>query len=302
MRLALATCADLPSWEVDDEPFHRALAGLGVEVDRPIWSDPSVDWSAFDACLIRTTWDYQDRLAEFLVWAARAAAATRLFNPLDIVRWNTHKGYLLELAGRGIEIVPTVLLAAGSRPDLGRLLDERGWRRAFLKPAVGATSRETLPFDRSDLRPAEAHLERLLPAEDLLLQPYLDRVETEGERSLIHLDGRLSHAVRKVPVAGDYRVQDDFGARDERVEATAAERDLARRTLESLGRTLLYARVDLLNGPDGRPLLGELELVEPSLFFRHAPEAAGWLARSILDRIEPLCPLTRTPDGRPPIT
>ena len=285
MHIALVTRTDLPDWEVDDEPFHQALSRRGSEVARPAWSDPTVDWSAFDACLIRTTWDYQEHLPDFLAWAATVASKTRLFNPLEIVRWNTHKRYLADLAAAGVDTVPTVFLSRGSHPDLPGLLDERAWARAFLKPAVGSTSRETFRLRRDDLDGAVSHLERLLPDEDFLLQPYLERGETGGERALIFFEGELSHTIRKVPVAGDYRVQDDFGARDEPTEASPAEIALSRHALEAVGRQLLYARVDLLADAEGRPRLVELELVEPSLFFRHDPEAAERLAHRLIERI-----------------
>ena len=137
-------------------------------------------WASHDLVLIRTTWDYQDRLSEFLAWAEQTAEVTTLLNPLEIVRWNTHKSYLLELEQRGVPVVETVWLEAGSDVDIAHIVDERGWRRAFIKPAVGSTARETLRFSRDEIQLAEEHIARLLPREMLLVQPYLERVETEG--------------------------------------------------------------------------------------------------------------------------
>lgn len=292
MRIALATCRDLPDREVDDRPLELALQRRGADVVQPAWDDESFEWTGVDACLIRTTWDYMERREHFVAWAEDVARATRLFNPAGVVRWNTDKRYLRELEVDGLPIVPTIWLERGSRPELADRLAERGWTRAFLKPAVGATSRETLRFraDAEGLAAATAHLERLLPAEDFLLQPYLASVETRGEVSAVFLDGEPTHAVRKLPVPGDYRVQDDFGASDEPTALTGEELELVRATLasaaERLGEPeLLYARVDLLSGDGGRPLLNELELVEPSLFFRHAPRAADVLAQALLGRI-----------------
>jgi hypothetical protein len=298
LRVALASCTQVPAWEVDDRPLHAALAARGATVEQPSWDDPEVAWEGFDACLIRTTWDYMERRPAYVSWTERVAAAIPLFNAAAIVRWNTDKRYLADLERLGAAIIPTVWLEAGARADLGELLSRRGWTRAFLKPAVGATSRETLRFDAdpSGLAAAAAHLERLLPREAMLLQPYLAEVETTGELSAIFIDGEFSHGVRKIPPPGDYRVQDDFGARDLPHRFATTELAQARTLLDLVpvvcpewqaqdGRPLLYARADFLPSGDGRLLLTELELVEPSLFFRHAPEAAERLAEALLERL-----------------
>lgn len=281
MRIALATCSNLPSWEVDDRPFHADLAASGAEVHHPVWDDPKVDWSRFDAVLIRTTWDYQEKRDAFAAWADRVGSITRLFNPADVVRWNTHKSYLRDLESRGVPIIPTVWLERGKRVDVAGVCRERGWRRAFLKPCVGATARETLRFEAGDPR-AQEHADRLLAAEDLMLQPYLGRVETEGEVSAIFIDGQMTHAVRKVPVAGDYRVQDDWGAKDYAIQFP--DPTLARKAIDAVGKRLLYGRADFLFADDGLRLT-ELELVEPSLFLRHSRQAATTLAEALVRRL-----------------
>ncbi len=286
MRLALATCRELPGWEIDDRFLHQGLQARGVAYDQPIWDDPAVDWERYDAVLIRTTWDYHDKLPAFLAWIERVSAITKLFNPPEILRWNTHKTYLRDLEAKGIPIIPTVWLEAGSEPDLASILADRGWERGFLKPMVGAVARETLRFDADDLAPAIAHLERLLPTEGLMLQPYLSRVEKHGEISTIHIDGKLAQIVQKVPVAGDYRVQDDWGASDHPADLPAADLALSARILEAAGASsLLYARVDYLRDDAGDLALTELELVEPSLFFRHCPGSGPVLADALISRL-----------------
>jgi glutathione synthase/RimK-type ligase-like ATP-grasp enzyme len=276
MRLALATCSTVPDWEVDDRVFHAALAARTIDAPQVVWDDQTVNWSEFDAILIRTTWDYQEKRDAFVAWAERLPVP--LYNPADIVRWNTHKFYLRDLEARGVPIVPTEWLFRGTKPDITSLCRARGWRRAFLKPCIGATARETLRFEAGDPA-AQAHATRLLASEDLMLQPYLTRVETEGELSAVFIDGQLTHGVRKVPVPGDYRVQDDFGAKDYLIDFP--DIGLARRTMEAAGRPLLYGRADFLIGEDGLQLT-ELELVEPSLFFRHCSNAADILADALL--------------------
>jgi hypothetical protein len=299
MLLALATRSGLPDWEVDDRHLHAVLRARGVAFEQPVWDDPGIDWARYDAVLIRTTWDYQDKLPAFLDWSRRIGAATRLDNPVAVVQWNTHKHYLRELQAAGVALAPTRWLARGTAVDVADELGALGSREGFLKPCVGSTARETLRFaaDAAGLAAAQAHVDRLLPHEDLMLQPFLHSVTERGEWSAIFVGGRITHCVRKIPVAGDYRVQDDFGARDESHVPTSAERAAAAAALATAqhllvrsGRLpapdLLYARADFLWDDGGGAVLTELELVEPSLFFRHAPVAAELLATAWLARVQ----------------
>lgn len=288
MRIALATCANLPDWEQDDQPLHAALRERGVDVLQPAWDDETFDYDAVDACLIRTTWDYTARCDAFCAWAERAAARTRFYNPPDLVRWNTNKSYLRDLAARGVPTIPTIWLERGrGEVDLFSLLRENRWPRAFLKPIVGSTAQHTLRFDDTaeGLRRAKEHLAQHLPRQSFLLQPYLESVERFGECSAIWIDGEITHGVRKVPVAGDYRVQDDFGAHDEPYTFSDADRAMIDRLFAAEAHRLLYGRADFLRDADGHLLLTEFEVVEPSLFFRHGPRAAERLADALVQRI-----------------
>lgn len=295
-RIALASCAELPEWECDDDVLSAALKAAGWKVAVPVWDDGSVDWSEFDVCLIRTTWDYQERLPEFLAWTERVSQVCSLLNPSAIVRWNSHKTYLRDLEQQGVAIAPTEFLPQGERSDVREIVLGRGWKRGFLKPAIGATASDTLRFDADSagLHAAQMHADQLVDSQTMLLQPYLSSVETEGELSLIFIDGEPSHGVRKVPVNGDYRVQDDFGAQDMPHEFRPEEMELARHILAQVSAAsgvglganpLLYARVDFLRDEEGRLMLNELEAIEPSLFFRHGPGAGSQLAAALAKRI-----------------
>lgn len=275
--VALVTCAGLPDLDPDDRPLAAALAARGLAVAAVRWDEPAFDWGAVRLALLRSPWDYYRRPAEFLAWAARAAAATRLFNPLPVLRWNLHKGYLVELARRGAPVVPTRLLRQGEPADLARLLAEERWAGAVVKPAVSADSWETLVCRAGEEAAGQAHLDRLLPERDLLVQPFLDSVEQAGERCLVFLDGEYSHAVRKNALTRGGRWAGlPEGAP---VEAAPDELAAARAVLAAAGFDgLLYARVDLVRDAAGRPLLLELELAEPTLFLAHHP---GGLARLV---------------------
>lgn len=295
VRIALATQRDLPDWEQDDLPFHAALRELGVDLHRPIWDDPEVKWHGYDGCLIRTTWDYMDKAEAFRAWAERVDERIPLFNPAAVVRWNLDKRYLRTLERRGVPHMPTVWIEPGAPIDVAQTMRARGWSRGFLKPVVGCSAQGTLRFSDTpaELADAQQHLESRLQGSGtgMMLQPYLASVERDGEVSALFFDGVLSHGVRKVPVPGDYRVQDDYGASDEPYTFTESELALAthaRETAESilgLSGPLLYARADFLRADDGTLRITELELIEPSLFFRHDPAAPMRLARALVQRL-----------------
>ncbi|MTV27120.1 hypothetical protein FTX61_17125 [Nitriliruptoraceae bacterium ZYF776] len=273
-----------------DGPLRAALAARGARVHEPVWQD-EVDWRAFDVAVVRTTWDYPQQRDAFVDWAARAGEATALWNPADVLRWNTHKGYLLELEERGAPVVPTAWLAEGDRVDLAELAAARGWRRVVSKPAVASGSdglhRSDDLADAAAARAAQDHLDVLLADHDVLVQPYLPSVESEGEVSVVLVDGEVSHVVRKRPAAGEYRVQETFGGRYGPLDPDgegAEPAALARWVVEATGQELLYARVDLLRDDVGTWQLAELEVTEPDLYLGTVPQAADRLADAILAR------------------
>ena len=205
-----------------------------------------------------------------------------------MVSWNAHKSYLRHLEQEGVPIAPTVWLSAGEAPRLAQLMSDNGWSKGFIKPQVGATARLTHRFALSEVATAEAFLADALKNESMMVQPYLGRPETQGEISLIYFDGALSHTVPKVPVTGDYRVQDDFGAQDFPVEPPPGVEAVAQHALRvaeriaGLDRPLLYGRVDLLEKRPGDWVLNELELIEPSLFLRHTSTGGRRLAQALM--------------------
>lgn len=291
MRLALVTCDSLRPEEQDDRPLLAALAQRGVAVTTPAWSDPAVDWSALDAALIRTTWDYAPRLNDFLSWAARAAARTRLWNPLPVIRWNTDKTYLARLGDAGLPLAPTAWVPAGAPARLASILADRGWTRALVKPVVGAGASDCRVVHTPVGAEEEAFFAEALRRVGMMVQPYLDSVESEGEVSIILVDEQPCHGVRKRPVPGDFRVQDEHGASDTpwspdpEALAICTAVHAAARPWNGDPAPLLVSRVDLLRLPDGRWCLNELEAVEPSLFFRHGPATADRLADALLARL-----------------
>lgn len=275
--LRIATCRALPEPDHDEPRLAAALAGAGLRAELVAWDDPAADWDAPVPTLLRSTWNYALAPAAFLAWVARAAAAAPVANPLDVVRDNVHKRYLLALAARGVPVVPTTLVERGDRCDLAAIAAPS----IVIKPEIGAASFATRRFAPGDPA-ALAHLAAITAAGAALVQPYVASVDDHGERAVVWIDGALSHAVRKAPrfsgddeqVTGPWPIADD-----ERVVAEAALAPFADR--------ILYGRVDLARDATGAPMVMELELIEPSLYFGHSPAALArfvaavrrWLGR-----------------------
>jgi O-ureido-D-serine cyclo-ligase len=301
-KVALVTAREALAVDEDLPPLARALAALGAEVTMPIWDDAAVDWARFDIAVLRSTWDYAERIGEFLAWAERCAGLTRLENPLATVRWNTDKRYLVELARAGVPVVPTRFVAPGADAatelehfidgDEGALTlgDTRGFADFVVKPVVGAGTRDVARYSPADAAAARAHLARLLGAgRHAMLQPYLDRVDQHGETAVIFFAGALSHSVRKGPLLKPGAGPVSSLLAPETItpqDSDQTERQVALAALRAIPFEVpLYARVDLVPGEDDAPTVLELELTEPSIFCAHAPGSAHRLATAIIARI-----------------
>jgi hypothetical protein len=281
MDVALVSCRVLPEPDPDQQPLSDALAAAGIEAAVLGWDDPEVDWSVAGLTVLRSAWNYPLDRDGFLAWAERVDGVSRLLNELPVVCWNSHKRYLLDLGRHGVPVTPTVLLPRGSIAALGAILAERGWTEAVVKPAVSAASFRTLRVSPADREAGEAHLQALLAERDVLVQRYMPSVEDHGERALVFIDGELTHAVRKSP-----RFEgDDEAVSADPVPFSEAEADLARHALAAVDGPLLYARVDVAPGPEGRPVVMELELVEPSLFLRQSAAALERFVAAIRARL-----------------
>jgi glutathione synthase/RimK-type ligase-like ATP-grasp enzyme len=296
-RIALATCDRHPGFVAnDDGALADALAPLGIDAELAIWNDPGVEWAAFDACLVRTTWDYMDRLDEFLAWMQRMEATLPIFNSLSVARKNLDKAYLKRVEAAGAPIVPTLWTPRGETLELRGALDERGWEDLVIKPTVGAGASGLLRAHRDDLDVITNHLAALHRASDAFIQPFLPGVVERGELSIVFIEGEITHAVRKRAAEGDFRVQIEFGGRYE-VEAPAPEAvRVAEAAMTPWTPTPLYARVDLVEPAPGRYQVIEVELVEPELFFPWVPEAGRRLGEALMRRLEGR-PLGATPSA-----
>lgn len=278
-RVALATASSLPTPDDDELLLLPLMPGTELAA----WDDPTVDWAAFDAVILRSTWNYTEKLPEFLEWIAHVDTLTRLVNPAPVVRWNTDKRYLGELASRGFPVVPTTYVAPGDDVAADALAG-----RIVVKPTVGAGSKGAGLFN--DARAARTHLDGLLDAGlTAMIQPYLSQVDSVGETALVFLGGRFSHAARKAALLSQELSWSTGLYADEKITkavATAEQLELAHSIVSALpsivegGDRVAYARVDVLPTEAG-PVVLELELTEPSLFLAMDPGAPERAARAL---------------------
>jgi glutathione synthase/RimK-type ligase-like ATP-grasp enzyme len=268
----LVTCAHSPAPDPDTPLLAQALQDAGVTVEVAGWRDPGVDWAGARVTVLRSPWDYVDALDEFVAWTRATGTVTRLWNPPELVAWNVHKSYLLELASRGAPVVPTIVLPRGAAAALDGICDAQGWNCVVVKPAVGIGASGAGRFDVGD--PAgQLHLDRLLEAGDALVQRFVPSVTSEGEFAVVLADGEPTHAVRKVPGQGDFRVHEQWGGRAEPAVPSDALADLAARACAALPEPPLYARVDALR-LGGLWHVLEVEVTEPRLWLDLAPASA----------------------------
>jgi O-ureido-D-serine cyclo-ligase len=288
--IALVTAREARDTDADLPPLFAALTRAGAAVRVVEWDDASTQWSHFDLALLRSTWDYSMRLPEFLIWAEQTSASTHLLNPLPMVRWNTDKHYLGELMQADVRTVPTTFVEPGDSASqaVNEFLVQHASTDFVVKPAVSSGARDAQRYGRRELAAAVVHVERLLDENrSVVLQPYLDRVDADGETALIYLGGTFSHAIRKGPLLrrGEGPTRELFAAED--IAARVPKLDELRTGERALGAipfaTPLYARVDLLRDAAAAPCVLELELTEPSLYFAYAAGSAERFAALVLD-------------------
>jgi hypothetical protein len=252
-----------------------------------VWNDVAVRWSLFDRVVIRSCWDYHLRLAQFLAWLDRVEAdRVQLWNPPPLIRFNAHKSYLKELKAAGLPVVPTAWLERGSTFDLGRLLQDRGWPEAVVKPAVSASAFRTWRVSAQEAASGDSYraFRELVAESDVLVQPFLREIEQEGEWSFVFLGGEFSHAVLKRPAVGDFRVQTEYGGSVLTEPPPSSAISDAQAVARYFRDPWAYARIDAVLA-EGALTLMEVELIEPYLFLGSHPMAAVRLADAILRTI-----------------
>ena len=283
--LALVTCEALANLYEDDHLLVEALANIGIAAVPAVWSDASINWTSFDALIMRTPWDYFERPAEFRAWLdARFAERVLMCNSREILDWNFDKRYLQDLARAGVALVPTICIAENDKADIAGLARARGWSEIVVKPTIAGGGYRIHRFRIEEFARYAADIAKTLEDRGVLVQPFLPEIQSGGELSLLFFDGVFSHAVCKRPKAGDYRVQFQFGGTDENVQVSEEIVAQARICMAHAPAPPVYARVDGVVR-DGRFLLMELEIFEPLMFLSRHPEAPARFARAIEKRL-----------------
>ncbi len=274
----LVTAAHLPDLAPDDQELLHALRQEGVEAEIAVWDDPAVNWAHAPLTVVRSVFDYHLRRDEFISWVDQVEPLTSLQNPPQIIRWNSHKSYLMRMIGDGFPAIPTEWVDQGTSVDLRAVLAARSWSEAVVKPAVSASAHGTLKVAEDNLDEAQAHLDGLAHQGDALIQPYLYDFETTGETSVIWLGGERTHGVRR---PSGMHTSLEVAHMGEPLEPNAMELDLATAAYEWISPVPLYARIDLLNSREHGLLVLELELVEPALYLRHSTRIAQRFAVAV---------------------
>jgi len=278
IKIAIVTYQDRGSYGSvvpdEDEMVLKALKTDGHEASLQVWTDASVDWKAFDLLLIKSPWDYFNRIGEWYAWLDEIEAlGVKVLNPVSVLRWNADKKYLMEMASAGIDTVNTLILDKPEKLNV-QLFEQMETDKLVIKPKISGGAKQTFVLDKADFESKKESLEELIAEEDYLVQPYMPQVAADGEWSLVFFAGKFSHALIKKPKSGDFRVQHYFGGTIESVKPQAQILKQAQKVVKEFASDCLYARVDGL-WVDGQLQLMELELIEPYLFLFTNEKALG---------------------------
>lgn len=273
MKVYFVTCDEIPEGIEDDQYLSKRLEERGYTVETKVWKDPSVVWAEADVVILRTTWDYHRHLDAFLHWAEQVEQVTMLVHPHRLVRWNASKRYLLELQQAGVSIIPSHITNDLHQAEQYSRKLLHDYNQIILKPTVSGSAELTFLVD-STTQSVEESLKKILTQSEVIIQPFIQSVQVDGEVSLMFVSINhkpyFTHAIIKNAKIGDFRVQTDYGGSVQSFEASQDLQNFALNVLSKLTYPFLYARVDIIDWKTS-PTLGELELIEPEMFFRMSP-------------------------------
>lgn len=281
--------SDETNWYISQIIYEESLIisrllERGVKCRRVAWDNPQFDWSKCKLALFRTTWDYYEKLPEFLDWLNKISEKIELINSRETILWNLNKKYLSDLKNQGISIVPTFFFSKGESVSPKELFSKADSEEIVIKPVVSGTAKDTYRINSNDRAALTSTVMDLFQKQDMMLQPFQKSILNDGEISLVVIGGKCTHAVKKIPKSGDFRVQDDYGGEVSPYFPDDEERRFAESAINNCGYSVLYGRVDVVRSNRGKLAIMELELIEPELFFRFYTPSAKILADLIVDR------------------
>lgn len=273
-------------WVIERErELQQALENNGLKVNRISWDDPTYDWQETKTGLIRSIWDCYERFDEFSPWLHNTAKQIQLINPFENVAWNMDKHYLLDLEKKGIPIVPTYIIEQGDTNSLESRIQRMGWDDVILKPTISASAMDTFRLKLSEAMVFEKTYQKLIAKQTMMIQPFQEQIQTKGEISHMVLGGKYSHAIRKVPKEGDFRVQTELGGVCTVHEASPDEIAFIERVIAVCTPMPVYARVDVMWDNADRLVLMELELVEPELWLHEVEGGVERFVEAVVEAI-----------------
>ncbi len=280
-RIALVTYSQYPKLTISDNLLIKPLQEAGFEPIVTPWDNKKTDWKQFNLIVLRSCWNYHLKVKEFTTWLDYLGEnKLKVFNPISLLKWNLDKKYLLDLDEKGIPIIPTVFIKKGSTAGLIKIIEENNWPEIVIKPTIGASAYEVYKATEDTLGKISIQFDQLVNHGDVMIQPLMKEVITEGEYSFVFLGGKYSHAVLKKPKRNEFRTNYIFGGTSQKVEPEEGLLQQAMKIVKTIPSPALYARVDGLN-INGKLTLMELELIDPHLFFDLYPPAAGKLVKAI---------------------
>lgn len=285
IKLGLVTCREFPELTEDDQLLIPAFKEKKIIARPVIWNDGPLPPNEYDLLIIRSPWDYYLSTAEYIAWMNKAASAGyKILNKPEVIKKNIHKSYIKELQRRGVLTADTMFIPKKSTLRLEEVFERKRFRKVVIKPAISAGAYETHLVSREEAEIFNPVAARILEYADLMIQDYIEEVETEGEYSLIFFNGEYSHAVLKMAQRGEFRTQPEFGGSIQSVKPPADLIDIAYEINDSLGFDTLYSRVDGIMSNDEFKLI-ELEMFEPRLYFAQNEKSVKRFVEAVIERI-----------------
>jgi glutathione synthase/RimK-type ligase-like ATP-grasp enzyme len=282
MKIVLASCAGRADAVSADALLVAALQAQGVQVETRHWNDTSVLWHRCDAIVVRTTWDWYVDVAAFTGWLDRVQVRTQLLNPPQTLAWGLDKRFLLDLAASNVPVVPTLALSVADTARVARWAAHHGYDELILKPSLSAGS---IGVVRTQVGDIETTLLQDWPQQAVrLVQPYLRTIETDGELSIVFIDGKLSHGICKTPKVGEFRIQSEYGGKNTPIDPDDAAQAVAKAAIAAIPGDPVFVRIDMLHDGSSYRVI-EVEVIEPDLYLSVAPQAADRLAQALVKRV-----------------